>query len=144
MATDKEATWSLGESILWYSPNTTLDATWSLGESRLVDEYVITITKTDSLMGLNDLSSKRIDKSYENFLLSLSDQEKHWLLKTYMITDSLMNLSDEEKHWLLRNRLVVDSVHSLEDIFARTAIAVLYLLTDIKDFIGRDSGVKGH
>lgn len=40
MATDKEAIWSLGESVLWYSPNATLDATWSLGESRLVDEYV--------------------------------------------------------------------------------------------------------
>ena len=40
MATDKTATWSLGESVLWYSPNTTLDATWSLGESSLLDEYV--------------------------------------------------------------------------------------------------------
>ena len=39
MATDKTASWSLGESVLWYSPNTTLDAAWSLGESFLVDEY---------------------------------------------------------------------------------------------------------
>ena len=40
MATDKYGTWSDGESILWYSPNTTLDTTWSDGESYLIDEYI--------------------------------------------------------------------------------------------------------
>jgi len=36
--TDKKGTWSLGESVIWYSPSANLDATWSLGESILLDE----------------------------------------------------------------------------------------------------------
>jgi hypothetical protein len=40
MATDKTGTWSLGESVLWYSPTSGLDASWSLGESAFLDEYV--------------------------------------------------------------------------------------------------------
>jgi hypothetical protein len=40
MATDKTGTWSLGESVLWYSPNTTLDNMWSYGENAFLDEYV--------------------------------------------------------------------------------------------------------
>ena len=40
MATDKTGTWSLGESVLWYTPNSTLDNTWSYGENAFLDEYV--------------------------------------------------------------------------------------------------------
>jgi hypothetical protein len=39
MATDKTGTWSLGESVLWYTPTSSLDVTWSQGESYLEDEY---------------------------------------------------------------------------------------------------------
>jgi len=39
MATDKTGTWSLGESVLWYTPNTALDNTWSYGENAFLDEY---------------------------------------------------------------------------------------------------------
>jgi hypothetical protein len=37
---DKTATWSLGESVLWYDPTSGIDAHWSLGESALLDVYV--------------------------------------------------------------------------------------------------------
>jgi len=40
MATDKTGTWSLGESVLWYTPTASLDPTWSLGESIILDETV--------------------------------------------------------------------------------------------------------
>jgi len=40
MATDKTGTWSIGESVLWYTPTSNLDPTWSLGESIILDEYV--------------------------------------------------------------------------------------------------------
>jgi len=39
MATDKDGTWSEGESVLWYSPTNGIDATWSEGESYILDEY---------------------------------------------------------------------------------------------------------
>jgi len=39
MATDKTGTWSIGESVLWYTPTSNLDPTWSLGESIVLDEY---------------------------------------------------------------------------------------------------------
>ena len=38
MATDRTATWSLGESALWYSPTSEIDAGWSLGASFIQDE----------------------------------------------------------------------------------------------------------
>jgi hypothetical protein len=40
MATENTATWSLGESVIWYTPNLALDPIWSLGESIILDEYV--------------------------------------------------------------------------------------------------------
>ena len=36
---DKTATWSLGESVLWYNPTSGTDTHWSLGESSLLDVY---------------------------------------------------------------------------------------------------------
>ena len=39
MATDKTGTWGEGESILWYTPTTSLDTEWAEGGSMLLDEY---------------------------------------------------------------------------------------------------------
>jgi len=54
MATDKTGTWSVGESALWYTPNTTLDNTWSYGENAFLDEYVaaggISISVSENLV----------------------------------------------------------------------------------------------
>lgn len=38
MATDRTGTWSKGESVLWYSPTTSLDNIWSYGENAFLDE----------------------------------------------------------------------------------------------------------
>lgn len=44
MATDKTATWSEGESVLWYNPTTGLDHMYFFGESAFLDETSIIVS----------------------------------------------------------------------------------------------------
>ena len=37
---NREATWSMGESVLVYNPTTNIDVEWSFGESTALDEWV--------------------------------------------------------------------------------------------------------
>lgn len=52
---DKTGTWSLGESMLWYSPSAGLDVTWSLGESYLLDDFELQIQVVGGVKRRNGL-----------------------------------------------------------------------------------------
>jgi hypothetical protein len=54
MATNQTGTWSLGESVLWYTPTSGLDATWSLGESAIWDEYTAVTPPATSIAAMMD------------------------------------------------------------------------------------------
>lgn len=60
MAIDKTSTWSLGESVLWFSPNYALDVIWGLGESIILDEYVLLVTVDEVAYGIDVIQINRV------------------------------------------------------------------------------------